>query len=238
MLEVILFFLIIFISNIIQEMTGFAGTVLAMPFSLTLVGADIAKPVLNIVALMVSLTVCIKYRKEIMLKEFLFMISFVLIGFILGFVIERLPLNEKIILRIYGSLICVIAVLFFFIEFEKVPIPNVVLAIILIFAGVLHKLYISGGPLVVIYARKKFTNQAGFRANLSSMWVILNLLLLGFQSQEGILTNKVALYSLIGCIISIVSIILGIILSKFINKKLFFKITCVLLLISGIRLLF
>lgn len=219
-------------------MTGFAGTVLAMPFSLTLVGADIAKPVLNIVALMVSLTVCIKYRKEIMLKEFLFMISFVLIGFILGFVIERLPLNEKIILRIYGSLICVIAVLFFFIEFEKVPIPNVVLAIILIFAGVLHKLYISGGPLVVIYARKKFTNQAGFRANLSSMWVILNLLLLGFQSQEGILTNKVALYSLIGCIISIVSIILGIILSKFINKKLFFKITCVLLLISGIRLLF
>lgn len=238
MLEVILFFLIIFISNIIQEMTGFAGTVLAMPFSLTLVGADIAKPVLNIVALMVSLTVCIKYRKEIMLKEFLFMISFVLMGFILGFVIERLPLNEKIILRIYGSLICIIAVLFFFIEFEKVPIPNVVLAIILIFAGVLHKLYISGGPLVVIYARKKFTNQAGFRANLSSMWVILNLLLLGFQSQEGILTNTVALYSLIGCIISIVSIILGIILSKFINKKLFFKITCVLLLISGIRLLF
>lgn len=238
MLETVLFFLIIFLSNVIQEMTGFAGTVLAMPFSLMLVGENVAKPVLNIVALLVSLIVSILYRKEIQIKEFLIMILFVSVGFVGGFFLEGVLPEGKLILRIYGSLICVIAVLFFFLDFEKIPIPEFVLWILLILAGVLHKLYISGGPLVVIYAMKKFHTQKSFRASLSSMWVILNLVLLGFQSQEGILTANVAIYSVIGCMISFASICLGMVLCKWINKKIFFKITCGLLLISGIRLLF
>lgn len=238
MLETVLFFLIIFLSNIIQEMTGFAGTVLAMPFSLVLMGQNVAKPVLNIVALLVSFVVAIKFRKDIMIKEFLFMIVFVAIGFVMGFFLEGILPEEKIILRIYGSVICVIALLFFFVKFDKIPIPDIVLAFLLILAGILHKLYISGGPLVVIYAMKKFSSQSSFRASLSSMWVILNLVLLGFQSQEGVLTNQVALFSAIGCAISFASICLGVILCKWINKKVFFKITCGLLLVSGIRLLF
>ena len=35
-----LFFVVIFFANIIQAITGFAGTTLAMPFSIILVGGE------------------------------------------------------------------------------------------------------------------------------------------------------------------------------------------------------
>lgn len=43
----LLFLLVLFVSNVIQAITGFAGTVLAMPPSVYLLGLDHAKVVLN-----------------------------------------------------------------------------------------------------------------------------------------------------------------------------------------------
>ena len=57
MLESVLFLLVVFLTNIIQCITGFAGTVLAMPFSIMLVGYDVAKPVLNVLGLIASVYV-------------------------------------------------------------------------------------------------------------------------------------------------------------------------------------
>ena len=38
----LLFFVTIFLANIIQGITGFAGTILAMPFGIMLMGYDVA----------------------------------------------------------------------------------------------------------------------------------------------------------------------------------------------------
>ena len=52
MTNYILFFAVILLSNIIHGITGFAGTLLAMPFSLMLVGYGVAKPVLNVLGIL------------------------------------------------------------------------------------------------------------------------------------------------------------------------------------------
>lgn len=44
----ILFLIIILIANTIQVLTGFAGNMLAMPFSIHLIGVNEAKTVLNV----------------------------------------------------------------------------------------------------------------------------------------------------------------------------------------------
>ncbi len=44
----ILFLIVVFLTNIIQCVTGFAGTVLAMPFSVMLIGLAPAKAILNL----------------------------------------------------------------------------------------------------------------------------------------------------------------------------------------------
>ena len=51
MMNYILFLLVILLTNIIQGITGFAGTILAMPPGLMLVGYPVAKPVLNVLGL-------------------------------------------------------------------------------------------------------------------------------------------------------------------------------------------
>ena len=55
MIKNILFLIVVFLTNIIQCITGFAGTVLAMPFSIMLVGYDVAKPILNVLGLLASI---------------------------------------------------------------------------------------------------------------------------------------------------------------------------------------
>ena len=44
----IIFLFVLFVANVIQAITGFAGTVLAMPPSIYLLGMDNAKVVLNV----------------------------------------------------------------------------------------------------------------------------------------------------------------------------------------------
>ena len=49
-MKTILFFIILFAANVIQAVTGFAGTLLAMPVSIQLIGVLEAKVILNIMA--------------------------------------------------------------------------------------------------------------------------------------------------------------------------------------------
>ena len=59
-----LFIIIVLFANIIEGITGFAGTMLAMPASMMLIGAEEAKVILNMVALMVSSTIAVKTYKN------------------------------------------------------------------------------------------------------------------------------------------------------------------------------
>lgn len=61
----IIFLIVLFIANVIQAITGFAGTVLAMPASMFLLGVDNAKVVLNVIALLSGLLIAISSYKRI-----------------------------------------------------------------------------------------------------------------------------------------------------------------------------
>ena len=95
MLEKLLFLLVAFITNTIQFISGWGGTIMAMPFSIRLVGMDFAKPILNMLALIVSLMIVIKHFKEIQWKVVLFIGIFMLIGFGLGYLLDYLIVHDQ-----------------------------------------------------------------------------------------------------------------------------------------------
>ena len=80
----ILFLVIILLANIIQGITGFAGTILAMPPGLLLVGYSVAKPILNVLGLLSGLYVFISNWRHVNWKEFRKIISIMIIGIISG----------------------------------------------------------------------------------------------------------------------------------------------------------
>ncbi len=231
-----LFILVIFISNIIQTITGFAGTALAMPLSLKLEGSDTAKPVLNLVALLVSLYIVIFHFKDIDWKHFITIILTVGIGFGVGYLVEMIPMETKILLYIYGSIVILIAILFFFIDFEKINLPKWLMITFLFLGGIVHKLYVSGGPFVVIYALHELKDKNKFRATLSLLWIILNSILFTTQMVQGLFTPHTWILFGTGACATIISMIIGAIITPKLSKKLFLKITCVLLLLSGVTL--
>jgi uncharacterized membrane protein YfcA len=97
-------------------------------------------------------------------------------------------------------------------------------------------LYVSGGPLIVIYAMKRFKDKNQFRATLSLMWIILNSIMFTTQAVSGLFNPHVWILVAIAFGVSIASYFIGKKLAHKLELQHFMKITYVLLFISGISL--
>jgi uncharacterized membrane protein YfcA len=229
----IFFLLIVLFSNIVQAITGFAGTVLAMPVSIELVGYEVARPILNAIVIPLSIVIMIQNFKYINWKALLFMILFVGIGFGIGFGFSRLPINQHILLIIYGALICVVAIAYMFFHLDKLNVPLYINIPLLIIAGIIHFLYTSGGPLVVIFASHTFKDKKEFRGTLAVMWIILNLIVFIGNIVKNQFTGHIWWLALLSLISVGIAAVVGHFVVKKLNHNVFMKITYSLLFIVG-----
>lgn len=231
----IIFIIIIFIANTIEGITGFAGTMLAMPPSIMLIGIKEAKSVLNIIALIVSFSIAIRNYKDINKKEVLKISMIMSVGMIIGlFLFSILPVN--VLSVIYGFFIILVAIKGLFIK-KQMALPFWALICIVVGAGIIHGMFLSGGALLVLYAVAVLKDKSTVRATLAPVWIILNSILLVQDIFAGTITKEVM--TLVGaCIIPlIIALIIGNILHKVIQQSAFEKLTYALLVVAGLTLL-
>lgn len=234
-MEIFIFLMIILITNIIQGITGFAGTVLAMPFAILLLGIEVAKPVLNITTLIACILIVFESYKNIVWKECFKMIAIMFIGVLIGEYIYRIfPVD--LLLNIYAIFIILIALKGIFIK-QSYDLDEKVLIGIIILAGVIHGMFLSGGPLLIIYAVKKLQDKATFRATLAPVWIVLNSYLLIKQLLSGLISTQVVTLSLFAIPVLIAAIIIGKKLYEHMSQRFFLLLSYILLLISGISLI-
>lgn len=243
MLNHILFYLTIFLSNIIQGITGFAGTLLAMPFSLRLVGADIAVPLLNFLGFVSGLYVFLPNRDKVVWGEIKKVVTIMIPFMFLGVLIrERLMEQQRILYLILGVLVIFMAVRGLRDSFlkrdekDKKPLSDPVMNLILILSGIIHGMFVSGGSLLVIYMAERLDDKTAFRSTLSAVWVILNGILLVTQIFSGDITGEVAMNQLIALPVLFLAMYIGSVLFKRMEQRTFLIITYILLIISGISL--
>ena len=243
MLNHILFYLTIFLSNIIQGITGFAGTLLAMPFSLRLVGADIAVPVLNFLGFVSGLYVFLPNRDKVVWGEIKRVVTIMIPFMFLGVLIrERLMEQQRILYLILGVLVIFMAIRGLRDSFlkrdekDKKPLSDPVMNLILILSGIIHGMFVSGGSLLVIYMAERLDDKTAFRSTLSAVWVILNGILLVTQIFSGDITGEVAMNQLIALPVLFLAMYIGSVLFKRMEQRTFLIITYILLIISGISL--
>ena len=235
MLKDIIFLVVVFLTNIIQGITGFAGTVLAMPPGIFLQGIDTAKMVLNILGILASLWIVSVSYKDINWKEVKKILFFMVIGTALGMkIFTLLPL--EFLLKIYAIFIILMALKGIFIKGEM-KTPEWVLVGVILLAGVIHGMFVSGGPLIMIYVAKKLKSKSSFRATLAIVWIVLNTYLAFSHYNQGIFTseNLKLLY------LSIPPFALGMIVGNILHHKMsqatFLKLSYILLSISGVALI-
>lgn len=243
----ILFIIVVFISSVIQSITGFAGTVLAMPFSIMLVGYTTAKPILNVLGIILSVGVIGLNHKSLNKKEFFKIIAIMLVGMIGGyFIITQFDLKAGILYKLLGAIVLLFMGIGVFNTFsekyrkkkkETNERTNILAYLVLIIAGVVHGMFVCGGPLLVVYASEKIKGRDEFRVTVSAVWAVLNSIILFSDIKSGLFVPKTLV--LLGICVAILfgALFVGNMIFRHINKKWFMIITYVLMGISGISLL-
>lgn len=231
MIKDIAVLIILFLANLLQAITGFAGTLLAMPPTIRLIGADQAKALLNAIAQISSLMIVLNGRKYINWHEFFKMFILMIVGMIAGVRIYSLfPLD--ILLRIYGIVIILVA-LYMMLGKKELKLNKAVGCIIILVAGIIHGMFVSGGALLVIYAAAALKEKNEFRTTLAMIWLTVGFYMTGVQVAGGHFTAQVILLLITGTASVFIGTAVGIRLLKKISKEVFMKITYVLLIISG-----
>lgn len=242
----IVFFVVILLANIIQCITGFAGTVLAMPFSIMLVGFDVAKPVLNILGIVASIGVVAANPKSLNIKEFVKIIGIMLVGMLGGFAISsQFDMNPNLLYKLLGSIVIAFMLLGVYNTFikkddkktTKSTFSEIIGILIIIFAGVVHGMFVCGGPLLVIYAASKLKDREEFRTTLSASWIVLNSIIMLSDIRSDMFDKNVVIIAIISIVVLFGAIFAGNAIAKKLNNKVFMIITYILMGISGISLL-
>lgn len=249
MLSQVLFYIVILAANIIQGITGFAGTILAMPPSLMLVGYNVAKPVLNALGLLSGIYVLVGNYKKVNTIELVRIVVVMAFG-IIGASFIRTLFEERERLMYYALGIFVVALAlkgiyehFFATEQQDVLVgapekPGAQSYALLFAAGIIHGLFVCGGPLLISYATRRMPDKSAFRATISTVWIFLNGLIFCQDIACGLWVGPTIVSGLVAVPFLITGMFIGAKLYERMSQELFMKLTYILLLISGLSLLF
>lgn len=269
------FFLVILLSNIIQGITGFAGTILAMPPSLMLVGYDTAKPVLNVLGLLSGIYVFAGHRKHVCwgeLKKIVAVMAAGIVGgiFLKGFFAGR----ERALYALLGLFVVCLSLQGLHklwrdwlgtqedaaagaeaaaeakaaagaktaeakaaAEGKAAGPDKAGLYLLLGLAGIVHGIFVSGGPLLIGYLTKRIQDKVSFRAAISTVWVVLNTIILLDDIRSGLWNPELVKIQVASIPFLLAGMAVGSRLYAKMSQRLFMLITYVLLFVSGISLL-
>lgn len=235
-MNTVLFYIIIFLTNVIQGITGFAGTILAMPPSLILVGYDVAKPILNVLGILAGVYVFVTQWKHVDWKQLKKVVIVMAIGIFGGFFLKNaLAGYDAVLYKFLGIFVIFLAIHGFYNIYgqrqrdtkEKSSWKSMLL---LIGAGIVHGMFVSGGPLLIGYLSNEIKEKTSFRATISTVWIILNSMILVQDICAGMWNAGLVMTQCISIPFLIAGMAAGSVLVKRMSQEIFMKLTYILLL--------
>ena len=247
----LLFYLVILLSNIIQGITGFAGTILAMPFSLKLVGMGVAVPVLNLLGLLSGVYVFAGNRKSVNKKVLWHVVLIMGLSVLVGLFIKHLLSGKpQLLYYILGVIVLLIAGIGLYRTLISQPkaaedsassgssATLSPLELLLVAAGLVHGMFVCGGPLLIGYMTRKIPEKAAFRATISTIWIFLNGIILITQIASGAWTPELIKTALLSLPFLFGGMFIGGRLYRHMSQRFFIILTYILLIIAGLSLFF
>lgn len=245
-LQGILYGAVTFFTQLIEAITGFGSSVLAMPFAIAITGSVIAArtPTTLHTWLYGGWVVATDFNK-ILWRQYFTIMLFVLSGLPLGMLASRhLPDTMlRVVLALFMVGVSVNGIVRDIrhtdsSETSRFLQPHgwqmVMFCILLFLGGIIHGAFSSGGPLLIIYATIVIKEKGNFRATMCAVWFTLNSIILiewlirGVFKMEGIFWL---------CLITIpfflVGAFTGTLVHKRISAKNFTRFVYIILLLSG-----
>lgn len=234
--------MVVLFSNIVQGITGFAGTILAMPPSIMLIGYETAKPILNVLGIFSGVYVVMTHGKHINWKELKKIIFVMIIGIGVGIVVKKWFVGgEDILYKALGFFIIILSLQGLHRLYKKTERTKEKSKVgeigILLTSGTVHGMFVCGGPLLIGYLSEKIKEKVSFRATISFTWIVLNTIIMLDDVRAGFWDMSVMKLCLITIPFLIGGMYIGAKLYTKMSQNVFMKITYMLLFISGISLI-
>ena len=198
-LQNILFGLVVLLTHFIEGITGFGCTVLALPFCIPLTGIKVAVPVLVVIAWLLALYIIIIDFKHIVWREYLKIVSFVILGLPIGMGLFTF-LPDALLKKLLGVFMIIVSIRGLYAAFTLKPataasgtskLKKYLLNFILFLGGIIHGAFGSGGPFVVIYATRALPDKSDFRATICTLWFTLNSIIIFKNIKMGVMAAPV-----------------------------------------------
>lgn len=222
----------IFVGGVIQSSLGLGFLIFSLPIITLTTPPKVAVPFLLTLATFNTFIVTYKSRADIQVDRIWPLIPAGILG---------IPFGTIILLKANGYLIKIfigITTILFAITITKlrktITREKAGLVPAGFTSGVLQGSIGMSGPPVILFFQNQGMGKNPFRANLIFFFLILNIVTLVGYSLTGLLTKDVLFLSVLYLPVLIAGTIVGIMLFKKINEKIFKKTTLILLVFLGI----
>ncbi len=219
----------------IQAVTGFAGNLFIMPIGVSTIGLESSVAVLNAMGVFACGLLALTNLQDVNWREFYKITAIMLVCMLVGIWLNTLlPLD--FLLKLYALVIVYVGIKNFFIT-DPQELPSWLLYSVVVLAGLIHGMFVSGGAFLVIYATQRLRDKQEFRITLSLIWTVLNAVYMAIGLHAGSFTPEVISMVLMCIPLAFVATFLGNCIGKRISHTLFKKLVFGLLSIMGVALL-
>ena len=235
MIKELIVSIVSFFAFTMHAITGFGGNIMVFPVLSFLYGTVAARTALNLIAWVSSISVTADCYKDISYKELRTILLWMGSGMILGILMIPYIKSDSILMFIYGIIIVGVA-LFKLFSKKETEFPKAALVIILILAGIVQALFVSGGAFLVIYCAQVLKDKKSFRATFTVVWLSIYTVMFFWQLFKGAYTKEVIIISISGAVPVIIASWLGSRISGRIDQKAFMLLVYIFILCVGISL--
>jgi len=233
---VVLSLLVVFIGSFTQSLSGFGAALVTMAVLPSLLGLQVATPLVALVSLGLETLMLIRYHASIQLKSIgrLLVASMIAIPFGVNY-LRRV--DEDVALFVLGIILAAYA-LYALIGFRLPRLENPLWAWIFgLASGLLGGAYNTSGPPVVVYGNCRGWLPQEFKSNLSGFFIVNSLMVVSTHWVSGNYTGEVTNVFRFALPALLLGFLLGQGLDRWLNPELFRRTVLVLLILLGIRLM-
>ncbi|MBQ9335962.1 MAG: sulfite exporter TauE/SafE family protein [Lentisphaeria bacterium] len=184
----------VFCTHLLEGITGFGSSVLALPFLTPLIGLKNSIPLLCVLNWFMAVYLVWRSWRAVSWKEFAFILLWVGLGLPAGLLLfEVLPAQHLCV--ILGAAMIVIGAdgsrkcLHGNGAAQPAAKRNIFMRLLLFCGGIIQGAFGTGGPFIVIYAAKALPDKSLFRVTLSLLWLVTNSVRLIVWTVQGNVWN-------------------------------------------------
>ena len=176
----ILFFIVVFIGNVIEAIAGFGSISIGVPILSIFMGAEDSIAILTVTSLLMLLIMFVTQFKKINWKEFLIILACILPIMPFGYMLfAKLRYSEWALRLIIGVLVTLVSgreIIRMLRKKEEKPMSKVGMYIALGVGSVIQGMLTMGAPLINIYALIRLRDKSTLRATMGAVWLVTNVI--------------------------------------------------------------